>query len=55
MGEAPECEHGTRVYVSKLGSYGLWHAWGCPTQECNGPKDSGTEGLIFVKEPKEGK
>lgn len=53
MGEAPECEHGVRVYVSQLGQYGLWHAWGCATRECDGPKGSDNAGLIFVKEPKE--
>lgn len=58
MGEAPECEHGPRVYVSALSKFpgqGLWHAWGCATKECNGPKGSDTAGLIFVDEPKEGK
>lgn len=55
MGDAPECAHGTRVYVSRLPRNGgsLWHAWGCPTEECDGDRGSDNPGLIFKNKPKE--
>jgi len=53
MGPAPHCPHspaGVRKFVSKVGQYGPWAAWGCAAGK-DAP-ESCSQGLIFVKKPK---